>query len=75
MHAFEVKRASRFREDDIATLRLFCDDDPEATGCLLYGGRESYRFGRIEVVPIGKGLAGLAERLSSSPKNRRSPKG
>lgn len=74
LHAFEVKRASRFREDDIAALRLFCDDYPEASGCLLYGGRQSYRFGRIEVVPIGKGLAGLTERLSSSPRQARSPK-
>lgn len=72
LHAFEVKRASRFREDDIAALRLFCDDYPEASGCLLYGGRQSYRFGRIEVVPLEKGLAGLAQRLSSSPRNARS---
>jgi predicted AAA+ superfamily ATPase len=74
LHAFEVKRTSRFREDDIAALRLFCDDYPAATGCLLYGGRQSYRFGRIEVVPLEKGLAGLAERLSCSPKNARSPR-
>lgn len=72
LHAFEVKRASRFREDDIAALRLFCDDYPEAAGCLLYGGRQSYRFGPIEVVPLETGLAGLAERLSSSPRNARS---
>lgn len=72
LHAFEVKRASRFREDDIAALRLFCDDYPEASGCLLYGGRQSYRFGRIEGVPLEKGLAGLAQRLSSSPRNARS---
>jgi len=74
LHAFEVKRASRFREDDIAALRLFCDDYPEATGCLFYGGRQSYRFGPIEVVPIEKGLAGLAERLSSPPRRARSRK-
>ena len=30
LHAFEVKRSSRFREADIATLRLFCEDYPEA---------------------------------------------
>lgn len=44
----------------------------EAAGCLLYGGRQSYRFGPIEVVPLETGLAGLAERLSSSPRNARS---
>jgi len=64
LHAFEVKRSSRFREADIATLRLFCEDYPEATGCLLYGGRQRYQFGPIDVVPIGEGLTGLAERLS-----------
>jgi len=63
LHAFEVKRSSRFRETDIASLRLFCDDHPQAAGCLLYGGRQSYKFGRIHVVPMGEGLAGLAERL------------
>jgi uncharacterized protein len=66
LHAFEVKRSSRFREEDIAALRLFCDDYPEAAGCLLYGGRQRYKFGPIEVVPLGEGLASLAERLSSA---------
>jgi predicted AAA+ superfamily ATPase len=64
LHAFEVKRSSRFREGDIASLRLFCDDYPEAAGCLLYGGRQSYKFGSIDVVPLGEGLVGLADRLS-----------
>lgn len=65
--AFEVKRTSRFREGDLDALRLFCDDYPEAAGCLLYGGRQRYRFGRIDVLPLGEGLASLAERLSPRP--------
>jgi hypothetical protein len=63
LHAFEVKRSSRFRESDLAALRLFCDDYPEARGCLLCGGPQRYKFGRIDVVPIGEGLLGLAKRL------------
>ena len=62
--AFDVKRASRFRDQDLAGLRLFCEDYPEASGCLLYGGAQRYRFGRIDVVPLADGLTGLAGRLA-----------
>lgn len=64
LHAIEVKRASRFREDDIASLRLFCADYPQAHGLLLYGGRQRYRFGNIDVIPVGVGLNELGERLA-----------
>ena len=64
LQAFEVKRSSRFREQDLAPLRLFCGDYPEAKGCLFYGGHQRYKFGPIDVVPLGDGLASLAERLS-----------
>jgi predicted AAA+ superfamily ATPase len=64
LHAFEVKRTARFREDDLAPLRLFCADYPEASGCLFYGGRQRYKFGPIEVVPLREGLADLSERLA-----------
>ena len=62
-HAIEVKRTSRFREEDIASLRLFCNDYPQARGLLLYGGHQHYRFGKIDVVPLGEGLAELGNRL------------
>ena len=62
-HAIEVKRSSRFREEDIASLRLFCTDYPQAHGLLLYGGHQRYRFGEIDVVPLGEGLTELGERL------------
>jgi len=62
-HAIEVKRTSRFREEDIASLRLFCNDYPQARGLLLYGGHQHYRFGEIDVVPLGEGLAELGNRL------------
>ena len=56
LHGFELKRSSRFREADLDGLRAFCADYPEAQGHLLYGGSTSYRFGAIEVVPLGEGL-------------------
>lgn len=56
LHAFEVKRSSRFREADLDGLRQFVADYPEAAGHLLYGGTREYRFGAIDVVPLGEGL-------------------
>ena len=70
LHAFEVKRSSRFRESDIEGLRLFSEDYPEATGHLLYGGTEHYRFGNIEVVPLGEALATLGTTLGGPPRRR-----
>ena len=63
LHAIEVKRTARFREDDITALRLFCADYPQARGLLLYGGHQRYRFRNIDVVPLGAGLKELGERL------------
>lgn len=64
LHAFEVKRSSRFREEDLDGLRLFCADYPEARAQLLYGGTTRYRFGPIDVTPLGEGLLELGGRLS-----------
>lgn len=50
LYAIEVKRSSRFREPDLAGLRAFCADHPEAKACLLYGGRQRYCFGKIDVL-------------------------
>ena len=63
LHAIEVKRTPRFREADLDGLRAFSADYPEAKGCLLYGGRERYRFGEIQVVPLADGLAELGNML------------
>ncbi|MFZ5478588.1 MAG: ATP-binding protein [Myxococcota bacterium] len=64
LHAFEVKRTARFREADLAALRLFCDDYPEARGHLLYGGDRRYRFGPIDVTPLGDALRALPDWLA-----------
>jgi predicted AAA+ superfamily ATPase len=63
LHAIEVKRTARFREADLDGLRAFCADYPEAKGCLLYGGRERYRFANTQVVPLPDGLAELGNML------------
>jgi len=67
LHAFEIKRSSRFAESDLAGLRLFCADYPEARACLFYGGTKAYRFDAIEVLPLGTGLSTLATRLAGPP--------
>ena len=63
LHAFEIKRSSRFREADLASLQLFCNDYPEARGHFLYGGDRRYRFDRIEVLPLEEALVTMADRL------------
>jgi uncharacterized protein len=71
LHAFEVKRSSVFRESDLDGLRLFRADYPAAEGHLFYGGNKRYRFGAIDVVPIGKGLSTLCEVLGGKRQARR----
>jgi len=61
---FEVKRSSRFREADLAALRLFCTDYPEARGHFFYGGTQRYRFGALEVVPLSEALVELGDTLA-----------
>lgn len=64
LHAFEVTRSSVFRETDLSGIRLFCEDHPKAKGHLFYGGTRRYRFGAIEVVPLGEGLQSLGATLA-----------
>lgn len=61
--AIEVKRSSRYREDDLAPLRLFRGDYPMARCALFYGGARSYEVGGIRVLPLGRALAELPELL------------
>lgn len=64
LHAFEVTRSPVFREADLEGLRLFCEDYPQASGHLFYGGTKRYRFGAIEVVPYQAGLQALPATLA-----------
>jgi predicted AAA+ superfamily ATPase len=63
--ALEVKRASRFRDDDLASLRAFRTDYPPARALLLYGGTRSYDVDGIRVVPLGEALRSLPELLGA----------
>lgn len=64
LHAFEVKRTPVFRESELAGLRQFTSDYPEAEGHLFYGGTQRYRYGNIEVLPLREGLEQLASTLA-----------
>ena len=57
--AFEVKRAARVNRTDLRALHAFREDYPEASGCLLYMGKEHLVIDEIAVIPCEEFLAGL----------------
>lgn len=61
--AFEVKRTARFREAELATLRLFKGDYPMTRCFFLYGGRDAYEVGGIRVLPLADALPALPQLL------------
>jgi predicted AAA+ superfamily ATPase len=63
LHAFEVKRAARLREEDYAGLRAFSTDYPSARCTLVYSGTKRFTEGAIEVIPLATLLAELPDRL------------
>ncbi len=62
--AVEVKRTSRLRHEDLATLRLFGEDYPVARRVLLYGGAREYAIDGIRVLPLGAALPRLRTLLT-----------
>jgi predicted AAA+ superfamily ATPase len=62
--AIEVKRNARFRDDDLATLRLFGRDYPMARRLLLYGGTREYDVKGIRVLPLASALLDLPRLLA-----------
>lgn len=52
LHAIEVKRAARVRDEDLAPLRLFQQDYPMARCWYVYGGTKAYRERDIQVRPV-----------------------
>ena len=66
LHAFEAKRSSRLRDEDLDGLRRFLADYPEGNGHLLYGGTVAYRVGPIDVIPFAEGLLRLPDWLASA---------
>lgn len=63
--AIEVKRASAYREADLATLRLFRGDYPEARCALFYGGTRAYDVEGIQVLPLDRALRALPALLGA----------
>jgi predicted AAA+ superfamily ATPase len=63
--AIEVKRAGRFREDDLTALRDFREEFPPARPFLLYGGTRRYEIDGIRVLPLGEALRELPELLGA----------
>jgi predicted AAA+ superfamily ATPase len=64
--AIEVKRSSRYREQDLAGLRVFGDDYPMARRFLFYGGDRDYEIDGIRVVPLARALPDLPTILGSA---------
>lgn len=63
--AIEVKRSSRFRNDDLHSLKLFLEEYPQAKGLLLYTGQDSFQYGNISVLPVEYALPRLPELLKA----------
>ena len=61
--AFEVKRSTRYTQDDFAGLKSFKKDYPDATCYLLYGGYRSRWEKDIAVLPASETLTNLASVL------------
>lgn len=59
--AIEVKRSSSLRERDLADLRVFAGEYPEARCLMLYGGERSYVVDGIRVEPLAAALPRLRE--------------
>ncbi|MCC7071425.1 MAG: ATP-binding protein [Deltaproteobacteria bacterium] len=66
LHAVEVKRSGRFRDEDLDGLRLFRADYPAARCALLYGGEREYDFEGIRVLPLSRALPRLPTLLGGA---------
>ena len=63
LYAFEVKRAARFRAEDLRGLHAFRSDYPMAQCFLLYTGADRYESEGVQVLPISWALPRLANIL------------
>lgn len=52
IQAFEVKNARRVYRRDLASLRAFRDDYPEAEAAILYRGTERLRMDDVRCIPV-----------------------
>ena len=66
LKAFEVKRSSRVRSEDLGSLEAFMEDYPVAEPFLIYGGSRDYFEGKIRIVPIETFLDEAPDLLARS---------
>lgn len=62
--AIEVKRSSSLRDRDLADLRLFAREYPEARCLMFYGGDRPYLMDGIRVEPLALALPRLRELIT-----------
>lgn len=62
--AIEVKHTGRIRPGDLAGLRAFLGDYPEARAILLFMGTRAEQHGEIAALPVGEILPRLGELLA-----------
>ncbi len=65
LHAFEVKRSARVRDDDLAGLKAFREEYPPAQLWCLYGGERAYLDDGVQVLPFGAAIDRLPGILVS----------
>lgn len=59
LRAFEMTRSGRYTGKDLAGLKAFLDDYPEARAAFIYGGGRPMREGNIEVLPVVSAIRDL----------------
>lgn len=64
--AFEIKRKARIQNSDLAGLKAFQSDYPQAKGYLIYGGDRKLFMDNIEIIPITESLFKLPEILKAN---------
>jgi predicted AAA+ superfamily ATPase len=63
LKAFEVKRGSRVRQEDLVAMQMFAQEYPVAELFVIYGGTREYREGAIRVLPASTWIARLGDLL------------
>jgi len=64
LHAIEIKRSGRLRDEDLKGLRAFLEDYPAARGHLVYQGEKNLYYDRLQVRPLPEFLNNLEEILA-----------
>ena len=62
--AIEVKTSSRVRDEDLASLRLFLSDYPEAEAFFVYGGSKEQKLRDLTLIPADSFIRRLPHWLA-----------